>query len=72
MLKMKFSITPSKHSNLKMKIILIESFELLFFLTTESFELLKISNSLKFLITPSKHTLKEIKYQNTLFESEII
>jgi hypothetical protein len=46
MLKIKFSITPSKHTNLKMKVFI------------ESFELLRISNSLKFLITLSKHTLR--------------
>jgi hypothetical protein len=50
---MKSSITLSKHTHLALKIIQIKSFK--FF---------KILNSLKFLITTSKHTLKDIDLQN--------
>jgi hypothetical protein len=53
MFTMKFPITLSKHTHFKMKVIQIQSFELLITL-----------NPLKFLITLSKHTLRVISYQH--------
>jgi hypothetical protein len=47
MFTMKFSITLSKYTHLKMKVIQIQPFKLL-----------RILKPLKFLITPPKHTLR--------------
>jgi hypothetical protein len=51
MLNIKFSITPSKHTDLKIKVKIA------------LFKLLRILNPQKYLITSSKYTLRVVKVQ---------
>jgi hypothetical protein len=51
MLKIKFSITPSKNINLKIKVKIV------------LFKLLRLLNPQKYLITSSKYTLRVVKVQ---------